>query len=165
MNFKRLVLVLGAVFWCGCFFQVSDQAQVILVDVDLFDKKQKLTRSIGIEISNGVFHAILPSGSRTPSADAIVFQPNNTGEQPIKLSFYQGLSANVSENTLIGSYLITGILPGSKETKVQLVLAAEKGKIFAEAVELSTNRILALNRLETPSGMDSSPVIPKPAGN
>lgn len=148
MYVKRLVFTFVALFMCGCFFEVSDQAVVLIEDPSLFDEKRKLTRSIGLEISDGLFHPILPSGTRTPSADAIVFEPKDAKDEAIKLSFYRGLSQSVAENHLIGTYSISGILRGTAKPRVQLVIAAKGDRILAEATELSTSKILTLERLE-----------------
>ena len=133
-------------FLAGCTFEVSENALLLLEDDSLFDRKGKLTKAVGIEIKNGIFHPILPKGTRTPSADAIVFKPRANSQGFIDVRIFTGNSQKVEGNTLIGSYRIAGLLETSgDEREIQLILAVRKGKILAEATEPSTGRVLNLS--------------------
>gem|GEM_PF-1804627 len=151
---KYFLILVFTFLSAGCFFQVGENATVLIEDKDLFDRKKKLTKSIGIEMSGGRFHPILPKGTRTPSADALVFQPTSSESEGIEIRIYIGLSESVKENRLLGAYQIKD-LPAVGDSKIQLVLAAKEGKIFAEAIELSTDRVLHISKSGAENGEKS----------
>ncbi|MBT3785856.1 Hsp70 family protein [bacterium] len=149
METRTLLGILLCALLAGCTFEVGKNATLLVEDQNLFDKKAKLVEDVGIEITSGAFHPILPKGTRTPSADAIVFRPGEEKSKALEVSFFAGLSKSVSKNRHLGTYRIEGFLPQTKENgEIQLTLAAEKGKILLEARELETGRVLKIQKVE-----------------
>ena len=136
-------------FLVGCTFEIGENATLLIEDQNLFDKKAKLVKDVGIEISKGAFHSILPKGTRSNSADAIVFRPVLEENKTLEVSFFVGLSKKVSENKHLGTYRIEGFLAQTKgNSEIQLTLVAKKGQILFEARELKTKRVLEIQKVE-----------------
>ncbi|KAB5589126.1 hypothetical protein CTheo_7426 [Ceratobasidium theobromae] len=92
--------------------------------------------NIGIEISGGLFHTIIPRNYTVPCKKAQIFTISGDEPRPIKIRIMQGLRKLARDNRFLGEIELSGMAPGSK-LNVTIEVVFETNDIIASVLDES----------------------------
>lgn len=147
---KGLILT-SCLFVFGCRYGMSDAAFVVENNPELFDKRGKLQQSIGIDVGNNKFLAILPKGVKGNIAEAINIKRASLRDNlkdGVKFSLFRGNSEKISENTSLGSYEISMKDAVNTSHDIRLILGILDRIIVMEASAPSSGTTLSIQKLK-----------------
>ncbi len=135
---KALLIVISVLFGIvlSACIGSSSNSVVLKGASSIIGEDGKLKENIGLRSAGDLFTIILPKGANEHMLSTKEFSTAKDNQQSIGLTFYRGLSKMASENTLLGTYTISGIPKGSAMSKtVRLTLRIKGNEVVIEAVE------------------------------
>ena len=109
-----------------------------------------LAEPIGIETLGGVFTPLIAAEAKLPAAASQVFSTAEDSQSAVTIRVYQGMSGTASENRLLGSADLSGILPAPKGVpQIEVTFSvSEDGELNVTAIDKGLKRQIRVNFAE-----------------
>ncbi len=130
------VVALGAAIQGYALFAASgsEKEETLLLDVT--------PHSLGIMIVGGYFQTVIEKNTTVPTSAAKIFATVKDGQTSVKIMVFQGEQQLVSDNELLGEFILTGLREaprGEVEIEVSFEISAD-GIVGVSARDLETGR-------------------------
>jgi len=99
-NLYKLIVGSGASYYYNI---INNKKEFYLLDIT--------PMNIGIKDANDKFIIMINKNSKIPCSTENIFSTTYDGQRSIDINIYEGISEDISENKIIGSYKITNIPP------------------------------------------------------
>ena len=110
-----------------------------------------MEQAVGLETLGGVLTPLLHVGCKVPCESKEVFSTAADDQEQISIRLFRGNAALTADATPLGEYRIDGIPPMPRgQPQIEVRLAAEKGDLVIEAIDVGTRRSYHVVRVEPP---------------
>jgi molecular chaperone DnaK len=109
---------------------------------------------VGIATAGGLFTVLIDQNIVVPTELQRVFTTNQDGQAEVEIRVFQGRSKNISDNQLLGSFILEGIAPARRmEPKVEVAFRIDENGILAVRARDAESGAQQGIRIEDPLGL------------
>lgn len=115
-----------------------------LDDPEVFGREIEITtrscHALGIEISGGEFHEIIPANCKTPCARSQIFEPESPDQVQVNLEVYQGSGKHVKDNSKIGTVTVQLHPDDGPKPEIEVIFKQDAEQMLKVKVEITDKK-------------------------
>lgn len=109
---------------------------------------------VGIATAGGLFTVLIDQNIVVPTELQRVFTTNQDGQAEVEIRVFQGRSKSISDNQLLGSFILEGIAPARRmEPKIEVAFRIDESGILAVRARDAESGAQQGIRIEDPLGL------------
>lgn len=125
-----------------------------LDDKDIFEReiiiKTRTCHALGIELSGGIFHPLIPANRKNPCQASQTFTTDKDNMTELEVNVFQGSARLVRDNAKIGTVQVRGLTPKPKgELDITITFKVSEEQVISVTIEEPITPIRITQSLKT----------------